>query len=181
MPFVKQTRMKIIRTVSIAILLTGIITVTPAFAQSAARETALIAGAGIVNFDLSGTGTKPGFTVRVSRELGSGFVLEGGFLYTEPNQQFGESRLIIPEAQLQYHYRAGRFTPYLGAGLGIARQSADDLDSDWNAAISFAGGTRVAVSDRVGLFGELRIRGIEWDFAGTVTDVMGGVAIKLGR
>lgn len=181
MPLVKRARMKIIRTLSVAIVLTSIITVTPAFAQSAERETALIAGAGIVNFDLSGTGTDPGFTLRVSRELGSGFVFEGGFLYAQPEQQFGPSKLIIPEAQLQYHYRAGRFTPYLGAGLGIARESAKFAESDWSPAISFAGGTRVALSDRVGLFGELRIRGIEWRFTGTVTDVLGGAVVRLGR
>ena len=172
--------MTIIRRLSFALFLTAI-TVTPAFAQSAERETSLLLGGGIMNYDLSGVDTKPAFTARVSHELGANFVLEGGVTFAKPEQQFGPSTLIVPEVQLQYHFPAGRFTPYLGAGLGIARQSAEEIETDWSPAISFAGGTRVAINDRVGLFGELRVRGIEWDFAGSTTDILGGVVVRLGR
>src|SRR5687768_17131894 len=172
--------MKIIRTLSFALFTIAAGSI-PAFAQSE-RETSLILGGGVMNFDLSGTGTVPAFTARVSRELGANFVLEGGFTFAKPDQQFGDSTLIAPEAQLQYRFQAGRFTPYLGAGIGVTRESSDGLsETDWTSTISFAGGTRVSINDRVGVFGELRIRGYEWDFVGTMTDVVGGVVVRLGR
>jgi outer membrane protein W len=172
--------MSIVRRLSFALILITAAGITPAFAQSE-RETSILAGAGVMNYDLSGTGTKPAFTGRVSHELGANFVLEGSVLFAKPEQQFGPSTLIVPEVQLQYHWPVGRFTPYLGAGLGVARHSADDLETDWSPAISVAGGSRVSLNDRVGLFGELRLRGIEWDFAGSTTDIMGGIVVKVGR
>ena len=169
--------MTLVRRISFAILLTLTAGSIPALAQ----ETSLLVGGGAMNFDLSGTGTTPAFTARVSRELGANCVVEGSVLYAKPDQQFGPSTLIAPEAQLQYHFRAGRFTPYLGAGLGFIRESADEIETDWTQTVSFAGGSRVRLNDRVGLFGELRIRGVEWDFTGSTTDIMGGVVIGLGR
>ena len=170
--------MKIIRTLSVALLIIGA-TSMPAFAQSE-RETSVLIGYGVMNFDLSGTGTTSAFTARVSREVFGNFVLEGGVLFAKPNQQFGSSTLIIPEVQLQYHFQAGRFTPYLGAGLGIARVSGENVETDWKSTIAFAGGTRFSLNDRTGLFGEFRLRGLD-DFVGTTTDVVGGVVIRLGR
>ena len=168
--------MKIIRTFAvISFLAAG---ATPAFAQSG---TSLVLGGGVSNFDLSGTGNVPVFSARVTQDLGSNVVVEGGVVFAKPDQQFGPSTLIIPEAQLQYHFPIGRFTPYLGAGIGAARESADGFETDWTPTISFAGGTRIAVNDRVGVFGELRIRGFGWDFVGTMADITGGVAIRLGR
>ena len=169
--------MKIIRTVTFGAVL-FIAGAVPAFAQN---TTSLVLGGGVSNFDLSGTGNAPVFAARVTRELGSNLVIEGGVTFAKPDQDFGPSTLILPEAQLQYHFPVGRFTPYLGAGIGASRHSADGLETDWNPTISFAGGTRIAVNDRVGVFGELRIRGVEWDFAGSMADITGGVAIRLGR
>jgi outer membrane protein W len=172
--------MTIIRRLSFAVALILTAGSVSAFAQSD-RETSLLLGGGAMNYDLSGTGTTPAFTARVSHGLGANFVLEGGVLVAKPDQQFGPSTLIAPEAQLQYHFRAGRFTPYLGAGLGFIRESADVIETDWTQTVSFAGGSRVSLNERVGLFGELRIRGVEWDFTGTTTDIVGGVVVRLGR
>ena len=169
--------MTIIRTLSFAsaLLIAGSVS---AYAQN---ETSLLVGGGAMNFDLSGTGTTPAFTARVSRELGANFVVEGSVVFAKPEQQFGSSTVIGPEVQLQYHLPIGRFTPYLGAGIGTFRESGDAIETDWTPTISFAGGTRVSLNDRVGLFGELRIRGVEWDFVGTTADIMGGVVVRLGR
>jgi hypothetical protein len=174
--------MRIIRTLSFAsaLLIAGSVS---AYAQN---ETSLLVGGGAMNFDLSGTGTTPAFTARVSREIGANFVVEGSVLFAKPEQQFGPSTVIAPEVQLQYHLPIGRFTPYLGAGIGTFRESPNVIDdildgADWTPTISFAGGTRVSLNDRVGLFGELRIRGVEWDFVGTTADIMGGVVVRLGR
>ena len=134
-----------------------------------------------MNFDLSGTGNTWNVAVRGTRALTPNVALEFGGLFARPDLQAGVGTVILPEVQLQYHWPVGRFTPYLGAGLGVARHSADDLETDWSPAISFGGGTRVSLNDRVGLFGELRLRGIEWDFAGSTTDIMGGIVLKLGR
>lgn len=169
--------MKIIRTLSLALF---IISATSglAFAQA---KTSLSLGAGITNFDLSGTGTTPVFTARLSRDLGAKFVFEGGLLVAKPEQQFGSSTLIAPEAQLQFHLPIGRLTPYLGAGIGVVRESADVIETDWTPTVSFVGGTKVGINDRVGLFGELRIRGYEWRFVGTMADVVFGATIRLGQ
>jgi outer membrane protein W len=172
--------MKIIRTLSLALLIIGAGAV-PGFAQ-AERETSLLLGGGVMNFDLSGTGTTAAFTARVSREIGANFVFEGGVLFARPEQQFGDSTLVVPEVQLQYHFRAGRFTPYLGAGVGIAFVRDDVILTDSRrSTVAFAGGTRVSLNDRAGLFGEFRVRGFDWDFVGTSTDVVGGVVVRLGR
>jgi len=88
---------------------------------------------------------------------------------------------LAPEAQLQFHLPVGRFTPYVGAGIGVVRESSAAIETEWTPTVLFAGGTRVAVNDRVGVFGELRIRGVEWDFVGTMADVVFGAAIRIGR
>ena len=171
--------MTLVRRISFAIFLTLTAGSIPALAQTS--DTSLLIGGGAMNYDLSGTGTTPAFTARVSHELGANFVFEGSVLVAKPDQQFGNSTLIAPDAQLQYHFKAGRFTPYLGAGIGAARESGDAIETDWTQTVSFAGGTRVRLTDRAGLFGELRIRGFEWDFVGTTTDIMGGLVVRLGR
>jgi hypothetical protein len=169
--------MRIIRTISFALLIISA-AVTPALAQN---QTSLVAGGGVMTFDLSGTGTVPAFTARVSRTLGANFVVEGGVLFAKPDQQFGDSTLIAPEAQLQFHLPVGRVTPYLGAGIGVARETSDVIEARWTPTVSFGGGTRIRINERAGLFGELRIRGYEWNFVGTMADAVVGVAIKLGQ
>lgn len=163
------------------ILLTASGVTTPAAAQSTDRQTTLQAGAGIVNFDLSGTGTTAGFTGRVARELSRNVVLEGGALFAQPDQQFGDSTIIVPEAQLQFQFRLGNVRPYIGAGIGAMRESGDAIETDWSPVFSGAVGVRIPVQDRFGLFADFRLRGIEWDAVGTTAEAIGGVTIGLGR
>lgn len=174
--------MSILRSLSIALALIAAGSVS-AYAQ---HDTSLLIGGGAMNFDLSGTGTTPAFTARVSRELGANVVAEGGLVIARPDQQFGRPTLVAPEVQLQYHLPVGPFTPYLGAGVGAMRESAIDvgdiaIPAEWSPTISFAGGTRVSINERIGLFGELRVRGVDWNFAGSTADITGGVALRLGR
>lgn len=174
--------MRILRSLSIALALLAAGPVS-VYAQ---HDTSLLVGGGVMNFDLSGTGTTPAFSARISRELGANVVAEFLLLVARPEQQFGRTTIVAPDVQLQYHLPLGRFTPYLGAGVGAMRESAVDvgdirIESEWSATISFAGGARASLTDRVGLFGELRIRGVEWDFTGSTADVIGGVAVRLGR
>jgi hypothetical protein len=48
--------------------------------------------------------------------------------------------MIGPEAQLQYHWRAGRFRPYAGGGVGFAYVKSDFIGSDTDLTLSAACG-----------------------------------------
>ena len=169
--------MRPVRTLSLALSLVAAGT-EPAFAQ---KHTSLIAGGGAVWLDASGLGTAPAFTARVSDELGNNLVIEGSLLYARPERQSRRSTFLAPEVQLQYHFPAGRFAPYIGAGVGAARDSAPGAARDWGATASLAVGSRASFNDRAGLFGELRVRRTAWDAAETTVDVMGGLVVRLGR
>ncbi len=96
-------------------------------------------------------------------------------------QTFGPSRLFGPEAHLQYHWLVGRFRPYAGGGGGLSWTDAGVFGtSDAHLTLSVAGGTRFDVTDRIALLGELRLRGIKRDFAGSTAEWMGGLW-RLGR
>src|SRR5687767_12456416 len=73
-----------------------------------------------VDYDLSGVGTAPGLAIRTTRHLTPNVSVEIGGLFSKPAQQFGSSTLFVPEAQLRYRWNAGRFSPYVGGGLGTA-------------------------------------------------------------
>lgn len=157
------------------------LTIAAAGASSSYAQTSwgeLSVSMGRVDFDLSGTGNAPGFAVRASRDLTPNVRLQFGGMFAKPEQQFGPSNLFVPEAQLQYRWNVGRFTPYAGAGFGASRVSSD-FHTDWDPVVSFSGGTAVWLSDRVGVTGEFRLRGHEWDFAGTTTELTAGITWRL--
>lgn len=152
-----------------------------ASAQEVAPRHTLTAVAGPVNFDLSGTGTTFGVGIRATRALTSNLALEAGFLIARPKLQDGDNAtLFAPEAQLQYHWRIGRFAPFAGGGIGFARQSRDFI-SVTDLTLSGTGGARVYLSDRVALIGEFRLRGFGRDFSGTTAEVLGGLSFGIGR
>jgi hypothetical protein len=148
--------------------------------ESAARNTLGIT-TGAVNFDLSGTGTTWGVAVRGTRALTSHLALDLGALFAWPDLQGGAARLIVPEVQLQYHWRFGRLAPYAGGGIGFAYQSREGSQSATNLALSGSGGVRAYLSEGVALMGEFRLRGHERDFSGTTAEWMGGLSVDLGR
>ena len=158
-----------------SILLAG---ASPAHAQ---ESWGLNVSAAYMDFDLSGTGQTGGVAVRAKRALTSGVVLELGGTFARPCQQFqdckttGPATLFAPEAQLQYHWGLGRFEPYVGAGLG-ASALRSSLRTDWEPTMSFAGGTAVRLTDQLALTGEFRLRGHEWKFTGTTTEISAGLA-----
>ena len=147
-----------------------------ASAQEAARWD-FGAAASVVQFDLSGVGTTPGLVLRASRDLSSHLVLETRGLFAWPDQQSGRSTLFIPEAQLQYRWNLARFSPFVGGGGGFARVSSP-LRTDWDATLSIAGGTGIRLTDRVGLIGEMRLRGID-NFTGTTAEWSVGMTWRL--
>jgi outer membrane protein W len=152
---------------------------SPSFAQAQAAQNTVAAGMSVMEFDLTGVGTAPGMTLRASRALTDHIAIEGSFPMSWLSEDFGKSKLFAPEVQLQYHWQAGRFRPYVGGGAGIAwRDRGVFGNSDVNLTLSAAGGTRFDVTSRVALLGEVRLRGIERDFAGSTADVMGGISYR---
>jgi opacity protein-like surface antigen len=135
----------------------------------------LTVSAARIDYDLVGTGSAAGIAVRTRRTLTSNVGLEFGGLFAKPEQQFGPSTLFVPEAQLQYRWGAGRLSPYVGAGIGAALVKSD-FRTDWDPTLSFAVGTGVRLTERLGVTGEFRLRGHEWDFVGTTAEISAGLA-----
>jgi opacity protein-like surface antigen len=131
-----------------------------------------------VDYDLSGVGSAPGLAVRATRNLTSNISVEFGGLFAKPEQQFGPSTLFAPEAQLRYRWNAGRMSPYVGGGVGTALVKSA-FHSDWDPTLSVAAGTGIRLTDRVGATAEFRLRGHEWRFVGTSTELSAGLVWRL--
>ena len=151
--------------------------VTAASAQeiAAARNT-ISASTGSMNFDLSGTGNTWNVAVRGTRALTPHLALEFGGLFARPDLQGGRGTVILPEVQLQYHWRVNKVAPYAGGGVGFLHQRRDFIGSTNNFALGAVGGARFYFNDRMAALGEFRIHTIERDFAGTTAEIMGGVS-----
>jgi hypothetical protein len=151
-------------------------------AHAQAAQNTLGAGVGVVQYDLNGVGNAAGLTVRGTRALTNHLAVEGSLPVAWPRETFGRTRLFAPEAHLQYHWLAGSFRPYAGGGAGFAWRDRGAFAADeLNLTLSVAGGTRFDLTERVALLGELRLRGIERDFAASTAEWMGGVSWRLGR
>ena len=131
-----------------------------------------------VDFDLSGTGQATGVAVRMTREMTRHLVLEARGLFTQPTQQFDSSTVVIPEGQLHYRWHKARWTPFAGAGLGAAAVRSD-VGTDWDATVAFSGGTGFRLTDRVGMLGEMRVRGVGWRFTGSLAEWTVGLAWRI--
>jgi Outer membrane protein beta-barrel domain len=150
------------------LLLASAIAPHAADAQVQPSGRALAAAGGVVQYDLSGTGTTAFGAVRLELPLTSVVLLEPGLSFSRYDAQFGSSvSLLFPEVQLQVQGR-GVVSPYLGVGVGPAfafaeGQSATDL------SLSGALGLRVRVDPQWRIGGELRIRAID-PFHGTTAE-----------
>jgi hypothetical protein len=151
--------------------------VSAAHAQSASWGELAVSAARL-DYDLSGVGNAPGLAVRATRNLSSNVSLEFGGLFAKPDQQFGPSTLFMPEAQLRYRWNTGRVSPHVGGGLGTALVRSP-FHTDWDPTMSVAAGTSVRLTDRLSAVGELRLRGHEWRFTGTTTELAAGLAWRL--
>jgi opacity protein-like surface antigen len=154
----------------------SIVGVSTAHAQSAWGD--LSVSAARIDYDLSGTGSAAGVAVRTTRDVTSNVRVEFGGLFAKPAQQFGPSTLFMPEAQLQYRWSAGRVSPYVGGGIGAALVKSD-FHTNWDPTLSVAAGTGVRLTDRLGVTGEFRLRGHQFDFVGTTAEISAGLAWRL--
>jgi len=146
----------------------------PAHAQTSGWGDLSISAARI-DYDLSGTGSAPGFAIRTTRDLSPHVALEFGGVLAKPEQQFGTSSLFMPEAHVRYRWNVGRFSPYMSGGMGASLVTSA-FHSDWDPTLSIAGGTGVRLTERLAVVGELRIRGHQFDFAGSTADISAGLA-----
>ena len=155
---------------------------TPSTARAQAAQNTLVAGVGLVQYDLVGVGNAVGMTLRGTRALTNHLAVEGSLPVAWPVESVGRTRLSSPEAHLQYHWRVGSFRPYAGGGGGVSWRDAGALGrSEVNLTLSAAGGTRFDITDRIALLGELRLRGIKRNFAASTAEWMGGISWRLGR
>jgi len=164
-----------------AVALLLVAAATPALAQSGAvARPSLSVAAGVSQFDLSGTGTAPVVSARVDYPLGRALIAEGGVAVARPDQQLGaRTTLVVPEVGLQLQYPA-RLAPYVGVGTGAAIdfRGSENGGTDADLTLSGAAGVRAWVTDRMGLRGELRVRGIGRNFAGSTAEWTAGAAIR---
>jgi opacity protein-like surface antigen len=160
---------------AIALVVSG---AAPAAAQDASWGDLKVSLARI-DYDLSGTGSAAGLTVRTTRDLSPSVRLEVGGVFARPEQQLvGTSTLFLPEAQLQYRWNIGRLAPYVGGGLGAALVKSP-LVTDWDPTLSAAAGTDVRITDRLAVTGEFRLRGHEWRATGTTAEFSAGLSWRL--
>jgi hypothetical protein len=166
-------RVRILAWLWLASLLAG----GSASAQDYSRWNVGVAAVG-VQYDLSGVGNAPGVAIRASRDLTPHLVLETRGLLAWPDQQSGPSTFFVPEAQLQYRWNVARFSPYVGGGGGVAMVKSP-FRTEWDSTLSVSAGTGVRLSERVGITGELRLRGIEPRFTGSTAEWSLGMAWRL--
>jgi hypothetical protein len=113
--------------------------------------------------------------VRGTWAVTSNLGIEAGGLLTRYDSAPDATTLMIPEMQLQYHWRARSVVPYMGGGVGVAWRRHHGAAT---ATLSFsgAGGVRFPVSDRVAMLGEVRVR----HFDRHAVEIMGGASFRLG-
>ena len=172
----------VIRSLAFVVLVSG---AAPAHAQDSSWGEVSVT-AGRVDYDLSGTGSAAGLAIRVRKDFTPGLGLELRGLFARPCQQFqscedvGPATLFVPEAQLQYRWSAGRLEPFVGAGLGLSALRSS-VHTDVDPTVVFSAGTAVRLTDRLALNGEFRLRGHEFRFVGTSTEMNVGLSWRLPR
>lgn len=140
--------------------------------------THLAAYAGIGEYDLSGVDEAPVLAVRGGTRFARLFLVEASLTYARVEQDFGRSRLFLPEVQAQIGWPYRRLEPYFGVGAGVAGDLADDdaVETTWDMTYSAAAGLRIALPANLGVGVDLRVRGIEASFTGSGTEATAGIA-----
>lgn len=144
-------------------------------------DTNINVSAGVIQFDLSGTGTAPAIAVRFPFPLTSSLLLETGVLAARLDQQFDlTTTLVIPEVALQIQVPR-RFAPFVGLGVGAAIDFRPRSRGDAQASItsSAALGARYGISRRMGAIAELRVRGIGIGLSGSTAEWTGGLLWRI--
>jgi hypothetical protein len=148
-------------------------------AQEPAANHTIGVNAGIVDLDLAATGVYVGAAVRATRALTGHLGLEAGALLTRYDSAPDATTLLVPDVQLQYHWRMGPARGYAGAGPGLA-WSRHHGQSGISISFSTAGGVRAPLTERLALVVELRVRSLRRHLSGSTAEMMGGLSWRLG-
>lgn len=171
----------IVSTIGAAVALAGL-SAAPAHAQNWYVEgSAGVTDAGNLDWGGSSYSTDTGWNaaVAVGSSVWSNWDLEGELSYDRveysccnPNNTH-EYRLM---ANLTRNFNAGAFTPYVGAGVGVAQVTYDPSSlSDTVGAYQIIGGVRVPMGASWSIYGEYRYQntfsdpkdsGLEWEHHG---------------
>jgi len=168
-----------------AILIVLVTAVHPAAAQSPDIKTdrALVDGieivTGLMEFDLSGTGTAIPVSIRATMPMTRRLGLELGATMAAPEQQSGSSTFVAPEAHLRYSWKLGAIEPFVVGGGGLSLIRAGLGNARWQPTLSGGGGLKVHLDDRIYLIGEMRLRGIGTNFSASSAEYLGGIGWQL--
>lgn len=151
----------------------------PAAAQMVPAQHSVSGAVGIVSFDVDGVATTLGLSGRGSIAMSPRLAVEANLSWAR-NDETGTSNMWVAEAHVQHFWQvANRVRPFAGGGAGIFINQGDFF-TDKSVTLSAAGGLRVDLTDRVAALGELRVRGVEVDFAGSLVEIWGGLTFRLG-
>ena len=158
--------------------------VRPALAQDAgaAAESRRPIGSvsvGIMQFDLSGTGSTPMAALRVDLPWSTHLWFEPGVVFARPDQQFGASTtFVVAELHAHAMMPLGGFAPFLGAGVGRAWDLRDEEFGGTIGRLSLAGavGARFQLAPRAGARAELRVRTLGREFTGSTAEFTAGLS-----
>jgi hypothetical protein len=134
---------------------------------------------GLMDYDLSGTGKAMPVSIRATVPVTRRLDIQFGGTLAAPQQQFGGSLFVVPEAHIRYSWRLARVEPYVVGGGGFSVVRASGLGSRWEPTLSGGGGVRVPLSDRIYAVGEMRLRAIAENFSASTAEWLGGVGWKL--
>jgi hypothetical protein len=136
---------------------------------------------GVMDYDLSGTGTTTPLSIRATKALTRHLALEFGTLAATPRQQFGGSTFVAPEVGLSYSWRFGRVRPFVSGSAGVSLTRSDFRGNQWRSTAAAGGGARVRLSERLYAVGEMRLRGISQRWSARTAEWLGGMGWQLGR
>jgi hypothetical protein len=134
---------------------------------------------GVMQFDLSGTGSAPMVALRVDLPWSTHLWFEPGVSIARPDQQFGaRSTFVVAEVHAHAMLPLGGFAPYLGGGIGRAFDVRDEEFGGTQAELSLAGavGVRAQLSARAGARAELRIRTLSTELTGWSAEWTAGLS-----
>src|SRR5262245_1098286 len=132
---------------------------------------------GVMNFDLSGTGNTVPMMFRTAKSLTKRLGLEVDATFAMPEQQFGSSQIVLPEALLSWSWRIGRVRPFVSGGAGVMMENAL-TEIRWRPTFVGGGGARIQLSKQVYAVGEMRLRGISTDFSASTAEWLGGIGLS---
>jgi hypothetical protein len=171
---------------SLALAAAAVLVMAPAqaHAQKAAPQPfagpGITLAAGLMGFNLDGSGSTAVSALRADFPLSRVFTIEAAVARGRPEERLGTSTIYFPEVQLQAGAPLGRVTPYAGAGFGIYRLVGP---TGANSDVTFSGGAgaRVALTDRLGVVLDGRVHGIGTDFSARTGELSLGLRLKLGH